>query len=99
MSNALRYTPEGGQITLSAAAEGNGVSLCVQDNGTGIAPGDLPYVFDRFYRVDKSRQRQGGASGLGLAIAKSIVEAHKGSLTVESVLNEGTIFTIALPVA
>jgi two-component system sensor histidine kinase BaeS len=97
MSNALRYTPEGGQITLSAAAEGNSVSLCVQDNGVGIAPGDLPYVFDRFYRADKSRQREGGASGLGLAIAKSIVEAQGGSISVESTLGEGTVFMIALP--
>jgi len=99
MSNALHYTPQGGQITLSAAVQGNGVCLCVQDNGEGISPEDLPYVFDRFYRADKSRQRQGGASGLGLAIAKSIVEAHNGSLTVESVLGEGTTFTVALRAA
>ena len=98
MSNALRYTPEGGQITLSAAAERDTVTLRVQDNGTGIAPGDLPYVFDRFYRAEKSRQRQGGESGLGLAIAKSLVEAQGGSLSVESVLGEGTIFSVELPV-
>ncbi len=97
MSNSLRYTPEGGQITLSAVAEESSVYLRVQDNGDGISPEDLPYVFDRFYRADKSRQRQGGESGLGLAIAKSIVEAHSGSLTVESVLGEGTTFTVALP--
>ena len=98
MSNALRYTPAGGQVTLSAAANENTVSLRVQDNGTGIAPEDLPYVFDRFYRGEKSRQRQGGESGLGLAIAKSLVEAQEGSLSVKSVLGEGTTFTIALPV-
>ena len=98
MSNALRYTPEGGQVTLSAVANENTVSLRVQDNGTGIAPEDLPYVFDRFYRGEKSRQRQEGESGLGLAIAKSLVEAQGGSVSVESVLGEGTIFTVALPV-
>jgi two-component system sensor histidine kinase BaeS len=99
MSNALRHTPERGQITLSGAAEGDTVYLRVQDNGDGISPEDLPYVFDRFYRADKSRQRQGGESGLGLAIAKSFVEAHGGSLSVESALGEGTSFIIALPEA
>jgi signal transduction histidine kinase len=97
MNNALRYTPEGGQVTLSARAEGNTVFLRVQDNGTGIAAEDLPYVFDRFYRAEKSRQRQGGESGLGLAIAKSLVEAQGGSISVKSGLGEGTTFTIALP--
>jgi two-component system sensor histidine kinase BaeS len=99
MSNALRYTPQEGEITLSAAADGNSVYLRVQDNGAGIAPEDLPYIFDRFYRGDKSRQRQSGESGLGLAIAKSLVEAQGGSVSVESVPGEGTTFTIALPTA
>jgi two-component system sensor histidine kinase BaeS len=97
MSNALRYTPEGGQISLSAAAEGDTVFLRVQDNGTGIGPEDLPHVFDRFYRAEKSRQRHEGESGLGLAIAKSLVEAQGGSLSVRSELGEGTTFTVALP--
>jgi signal transduction histidine kinase len=97
MSNALRYTPEGGQVILSAGAGANSAYLRVQDNGAGIPPEDLPYVFDRFYRAEKSRQRQGGESGLGLAIAKSLVEAQGGSLSVESVPGEGTSFTIALP--
>ncbi|GAB4547399.1 MAG: ATP-binding protein [Anaerolineae bacterium] len=97
MSNALRYTPAGGTITLSAEAQRNSVILRVQDNGTGIAPEDLPYVFDRFYRADKSRQRQGGQSGLGLAIARSLVEAQGGSVSVESVQGEGTTFIISLP--
>jgi two-component system sensor histidine kinase BaeS len=99
MSNALRHTPERGEITLSGAAEGDTVYLRVKDTGDGISPEDLPYIFDRFYRADKSRQRQGGESGLGLAIAKSFVEVHGGSLSVESTLGEGTIFTIALPKA
>ncbi len=97
VNNALRYTPEGGRIVLSAEANTSTIKLHVQDNGVGIAPEDLPYVFDRFYRSEKSRPRQGTESGLGLAIAKSIVEAHGGSLWVESALGEGTTFTIALP--
>jgi two-component system sensor histidine kinase BaeS len=97
MSNALRHTPEGGRINLSAAAGANSVYLRVQDNGAGIPSEDLPYVFDRFYRADKSRRRHEGESGLGLAIAKSLVEAQGGSLSVKSVLGEGTTFTVALP--
>ncbi len=99
VSNALCYTPEGGEITLSARADASTVKLQVQDNGTGIAPEDLPLVFDRFYRADESRQRNGTESGLGLAIAKSIVEAHGGSISVESILGQGTTFTIMLPAA
>jgi two-component system sensor histidine kinase BaeS len=99
VSNALCYTPEGGRIVLSAEANGSTVNLRVRDNGTGIAPDDLPFVFDRFYRADKSRQRQGTRSGLGLAIAKSIVEAHRGSLSVESTLGGGSTFAVTLPLA
>jgi signal transduction histidine kinase len=97
MSNALRYTPEHGHITLSAGAEGNTVCLDVRDNGVGIAPEDLPYVFNRFYRADRSRQHTGRESGLGLAIARSIVEAHGGSISAASTVGEGTTFTITLP--
>jgi two-component system sensor histidine kinase BaeS len=99
VSNALWYTPEGGQIVLSAEAKDGAINLRVKDNGTGIAADDLPFVFDRFYRADKSRQRQGNRSGLGLAIAKSIVEAHRGSLSVESSLGKGSTFAVALPLA
>lgn len=96
VSNALRYTPKGGEIFLSAAGGGSSVQLKVQDTGAGINPEDLPHIFSRFYRSDKSRQ-QNGESGLGLAIAKSIVEAHGGSLTVASKLGQGTTFTIVIP--
>jgi two-component system sensor histidine kinase BaeS len=96
VSNALGYTSEGGQISLSAEADGGMLVLRVRDNGAGIAPQDLPFVFGRFYRADKSPQRNGTESGLGLAIAKSIVEAHGGSISVESTLGQGTTFTIAL---
>ena len=97
VSNALRYTARGG-ITLSADADERAVRLRVQDTGNGIAPTDLPNVFDRFYRADASRQRATGGSGLGLAIAKAIVEAHGGTIAAASIVGEGTTFTIALPV-
>jgi signal transduction histidine kinase len=96
VSNALRYTPDGGQITLSARQAGENVLLTVADTGAGIAPDDLPYIFRRFYRGDKSRPAN-GESGLGLAIARSIVEAHGGGITAVSDLGQGTSFTISLP--
>jgi two-component system sensor histidine kinase BaeS len=96
ISNALRHTSRG-RVVLSAAQEGAHVLLRICDTGSGIAPEALPYIFDRFYRADKARQRDdGGASGLGLAIAKAIVEAHGGSIAVESALGKGTTFTIGL---
>jgi signal transduction histidine kinase len=97
VSNALRYTPTGGQISLAATQRGSNVLLTVQDNGVGIAPDEVPRIFDRFYRGDKARQPYDGESGLGLAIAKSLVELHRGAITVESSLGEGTTFTVALP--
>jgi two-component system sensor histidine kinase BaeS len=93
--NAFRYVPQGGRILLAARAVDGMVQMQVSDNGSGIAPQDLPHVFDRFFRGDKAR-RQSGESGLGLAIAKSIVEAHGGTITVQSVLEQGTTFTITL---
>ena len=99
MSNALRFTPAGGRLVLSAEANGDKVSLRVEDSGAGIPSEELPYIFERFYRADKARQRHEGETGLGLAIARSIVEAHGGSVSVESTLGKGTIFTIALPTA
>ena len=99
VSNALRHT-EQGAIVLAASAEDHSVSLTVSDTGVGIHPDDLPFIFDRFYRADKSRQRSDDtSSGLGLAIAKAIVEAHGGSLGVTSTPGAGTIFTITLPAA
>jgi signal transduction histidine kinase len=95
-SNALRHTPAGGTIVLTARSEVEGVLLQVRDTGSGIAAADLPYIFHRFYRGDLSRQ-QTGESGLGLAIAKSIVEAHGGRITAESNLGAGTTITITLP--
>ncbi len=94
--NALRHTPAGGAITLAAAREDGAVLLSVHDTGPGIAPQDLPHIFERFYRGDQARESS-GASGLGLSIAKSIVEAHGGALRVSSPAGEGATFTIVLP--
>jgi signal transduction histidine kinase len=99
LSNAAAHTPRGGEIAVSAAAAGQEVAVSVRDTGTGIAPEHLPYVFDRFYRADKSRARQTGGAGLGLAIAKQLVVAHGGSITVESAAGQGSTFTFTLPVA
>jgi signal transduction histidine kinase len=95
ITNAFRYTPEGGEIVLAAKASDGSVELQVRDSGQGIAPEDLPHIFDRFYRGDRSRQ-QSGESGLGLAIARSIVEAHGGTIKAESVPGQGATFTITL---
>jgi two-component system, OmpR family, sensor histidine kinase BaeS len=95
--NAFRYVPAGGEITLAAnIAAPDTLQLQVKDSGSGIAADDLPYIFDRFYRGDRSRQAN-GESGLGLAIAKSLVETHHGTISVVSILGAGTTFTIQLP--
>lgn len=96
LSNALRFTPEGGRVTVGAASHGGRVALTVQDTGPGIAPDDLPFVFDRFYRGDKSRAEENGESGLGLAIAKAIVEAHGGVIRADSTPGNGATITIVL---
>lgn len=98
VTNALRHTPEGGSVTLSAHQLVHGVMVTVCDTGFGIAPDDLPRIFDRFYRADPSRQSEAGESGLGLAIARSIVEAHGGRISVSSHLGEGTTMSIFIPV-
>lgn len=97
VTNALRHTPEDGSVTLTAAPQGDKVALKVTDTGSGIASDDLPKIFDRFYRADPSRTSDGDESGLGLAIARSIVEAHKGTITADSALGHGTTMTILLP--
>jgi two-component system OmpR family sensor kinase/two-component system sensor histidine kinase BaeS len=99
LTNALRHTPSGGCVTLSATASGEMVKVTVTDAGTGIPPEDLPYIFERFWRGEKSRSRAGGGAGLGLAIAKHLVQAHGGKIGVESPSEggEGTTFYFTLP--
>lgn len=103
LSNALRYTPAGGRITVRALAQmernaGSVVVVKVTDTGSGIPSADLPYVFDRFYRADKSRNRTSGGSGIGLAIVKQLVEAHGGRVAAQpNVAGQGVTFTFTLP--
>jgi two-component system, OmpR family, sensor histidine kinase BaeS len=96
VSNALRYTPNGGEIVLSAHIRDSKVNLQVSDNGSGISPEAIPYIFERSFRGDTARVQQTGEAGLGLAISKSLVEAHGGVITVESELDKGTTFTIII---
>jgi heavy metal sensor kinase len=99
LDNAIKYTPEGGRVTL-AVEQRNGEALFrVQDTGIGIPEEELEKIFERFYRVDKARSRELGGSGLGLAIARWIAELHRGSIAVSSRLNEGSTFTVRLPLS
>lgn len=95
--NAVRHTPPDGRITLHGHRDGDDIVLAVRDTGSGIAPEDLPYVFERFWRADRSRSRATGGRGLGLAIVRQLVEAHGGTVTVDSELGAGTTFTVRLP--
>ncbi len=100
VSNALRHTPPGGTITLRAGwatPAHAAVALTVADTGCGIAPADLPHLFERFWRADRARTRSGGGAGLGLVIAKRLIEAHGGTITVQSTPGQGTTFTCTLP--
>ncbi|MGW6021000.1 ATP-binding protein [Streptomyces sp. NPDC055099] len=97
VSNAIRHTPEGGSVTIDCRATPDAVVVEVADTGTGIDPDDLPHVFDRFWRADKSRTRSTGGSGLGLAIVRQLVEGHGGTVTVRSTPGEGAVFTVWVP--
>jgi signal transduction histidine kinase len=97
LSNALRYTPEGGRIEIRAGRTEHGVEVTISDTGQGIPAEDLPKVFDRFYRGERSRNRATGGSGLGLAISRGIIRAHGGEISAESTPLQGSRFTFTLP--
>lgn len=97
ISNALKYTPAGGSVTISTADNDDQVQIVIQDTGIGISQEDLPYIFERFYRADQSRSRITGGSGIGLTIVKSLIEAHHGKISVHSEPGVGSQFIILLP--
>lgn len=97
LSNALKYTPEGGMVVINIQYNDVNTEISVTDNGPGIPGEDLPYIFERFYRADKSRNKLTGGSGIGLTICKSIVLAHGGSINVQSNIGKGTKFTFTIP--
>jgi heavy metal sensor kinase len=99
MDNAAKYTPLGGSIRVSVASRDGFAEASVSDTGIGMAPQDIPRVFDRFWRADRARSREQGGAGLGLSIAKWIVDMHGGSMSVESELGKGSVFTIRVPLA
>jgi len=99
LENAVAHTHKGGTINVAAMTQGDWVEVCVSDTGEGIPAEDLPNIFERFYRVDRSRARATGGSGLGLTIAKRLVEAHGGKITVQSELGKGSRFSFTLPIA
>lgn len=98
LSNALKYTKEGGNVDVILEEESKNIVLTVRDTGIGISKEDLPHIFERFYRADKSRTRITGGAGIGLAIVRSVIEAHNGKVIVESNINEGTVFKVFLPI-
>jgi two-component system heavy metal sensor histidine kinase CusS len=98
LDNALRHTPAGGLISIQTAVQPSVRQIIVSDNGTGIAPEDLPHMFDRFYCADAARLRQGQGTGLGLAIVRSIMQLHGGKAALQSALGRGTTVTLSFPI-
>ncbi|HNC07566.1 MAG TPA: HAMP domain-containing sensor histidine kinase, partial [Anaerolineales bacterium] len=99
IGNAIKYTPQGGRIQVKAKVEAEQVLVHVEDNGYGIPAADLPFIFNRFYRVRSGKASEMEGNGLGLAIVKSVIEQHQGEITVESQYGEGTRFRFVLPLA
>ncbi|MCD2137793.1 HAMP domain-containing sensor histidine kinase [Salinicoccus halitifaciens] len=97
LDNAMKYTNEGNSIVMTGSQDKDETVITISDTGEGIPEEDVPYIFERLYRAEKSRSRSSGGSGLGLAIAKEIVELHGGDITVETTQGEGTVFIISLP--
>jgi len=99
LDNAIKYTPEGGSITVNATSKEKIVQVDISDTGIGISEKDLPRIFERFYRVDKARSRELGGTGLGLSIVKHIIQAHNGQVWVQSTLGQGSTFSFTIPIA
>ena len=99
IDNAIKYTREHGTVSVTAKPEGDQVVVEVTDDGIGIAADDLPRIFERFYRVDRSRSREMGGTGLGLSIVKHVVQVHGGTVDVTSTPGAGSCFTVRLPAA
>ena len=99
LDNAIKYTPEGGSITVSASCQEKVAQIDISDTGIGISEKDLPRIFERFYRVDKARSRELGGTGLGLSIVKHIVQAHNGQVWMQSTLGQGSTFSFTIPIA
>jgi signal transduction histidine kinase len=99
VDNAVKYTPIGGRVDIRLAVEENAALITISDTGIGIAAADVPHVFDRFWRADKVRSRAAGGAGLGLAIARWIVDRHGGTIAVSSEVGRGSAFRVTLPLA
>ncbi|SFS75191.1 HAMP domain-containing sensor histidine kinase [Paenibacillus sp. BC26] len=97
LANSMKFTPEGGSISVEVKRTSGGASVCISDNGLGISEEDLPHIFERFFKADKARSRMAGGSGLGLSIVKRIVEMHGGTVTASSKPGSGTTITVFLP--
>ena len=97
LHNAIKFTPEGGQINIALTLDVDSVSVKITDTGVGISPEDQMHIFERFYKADKARDRSLGGNGLGLSLVKKFVELHKGSISVESEVGKGTVFSVTLP--
>ena len=98
LSNAIRYTNDGGSIYIRLYKDNNNIKINFKDSGIGIPKGNLNYIFERFYRVDESRSKDTGGIGVGLTIVKSIIDLHQGKIDVRSEINEGSEFIVTLPI-
>jgi two-component system sensor histidine kinase BaeS len=97
VDNAVRFSGKDAPVWIRGAVSGNSVTISVADKGQGIAEDDLPMVWDRFFRIEKSRSRKDGGAGLGLSITREIVQAHNGTVNAESVVGQGSVFSFTLP--
>ncbi|MCB2288628.1 ATP-binding protein [Clostridium sp. CS001] len=97
LSNSLKYSKKDEEVFLTLKIENDNIIIEVKDNGIGISQKDLPFIFEMFYRSDESRDKNTGGTGIGLTIVKAIVEAHKGTINVKSILGEGSTFILTFP--